>query len=495
MLRVMLVHPNKWGRGITAIWIPSHAGVARDLGHDVQLFDATFYRDWTVDETTYNTENRQYKPSDYHQHITYSDTPIRAAFEEAIHSFKPDVILLSAFSSHIHGEGEYVNIQYSYQLLEGIEHDAFVVAGGLQATADPEGIVRRFPFVDVFIRGESELVFGQILSSIESSTEWRETPGLAFKDGDSVLVNPPQEIISDMDAIPMYDYSVFENQAFWRPYNGEVLKAVDYELSRGCPFSCTYCVETVIQKYYGFEEIGASGVIKNSRKYLRNKSAERAFMEIKYLHEHHGITLFRCQDTNFLSIEKSVLKGLADKFDEWGASIKLYIETRPETITPANIELLLRLKVDGVGMGVELASEDFRKSSLNRFPSQERIFRAFDLLKEAGIRRTAYNIIGLPNEGEEEIIETVLLNRELDPDNVTVAFYSPYIGTIEQRKSNDLDYFDEYEYHVDGQLRTLTRSSHVDSATLEFYKKHFVRLISDGIEIIDELKKTDLDEG
>ena len=66
--------------------------------------------------------------------------------------------------------------------------------------------------------------------------------------------NERQEIISNLDAIGMYDYSIFEDQIFLRPYNGDVIKAVDYELSRGCVFTCSYCVETIIQKYYGFEK-------------------------------------------------------------------------------------------------------------------------------------------------------------------------------------------------------------------------------------------------
>ena len=40
--------------------------------------------------------------------------------------------------------------------------------------------------------------------------------------------------------------------------------------------------------------------------------------------------------------------------------IKLYIETRPEGINEKSIDLLKKLKVDGVGMGVELADEKFR---------------------------------------------------------------------------------------------------------------------------------------
>ena len=46
MAKVLLINPNKWGRGITHIWIPSHTSVLRGAGHNVKLFDCSFYT-WT----------------------------------------------------------------------------------------------------------------------------------------------------------------------------------------------------------------------------------------------------------------------------------------------------------------------------------------------------------------------------------------------------------------------------------------------------------------
>ena len=68
--------------------------------------------------------------------------------------------------------------------------------------------------------------------------------------------------------------------------------------------------------------------------------------------------------------------------------LNLYIETRPETVRKSIIKLMKSLNIDGVGMGIELASEDFRKTNLNRYPSQSKIINAFNLLKEEGIKRT-----------------------------------------------------------------------------------------------------------
>ena len=138
-------------------------------------------------------------------------------------------------------------------------------------------------------------------------------------------------------------------------------------------------------------------------------------------------------------------------------------------------------------MGIETSSEEFRKTDLNRFPSQEKIIEAFKLLREAGIKRTAYNIIGLPNEKEEMIIDTIRLNQKLEPDNVTVAFYSPYLGTDLEIKSKEIGYFNNYEFNVDNQLRTVTKSTKVDRELLEFYKKNFNKLIHQNLDNITKI--------
>jgi anaerobic magnesium-protoporphyrin IX monomethyl ester cyclase len=141
-----------------------------------------------------------------------------------------------------------------------------------------------------------------------------------------------------------------------------------------------------------------------------------------------------------------------------------------------------------VGMGLELAAEGFREAHLNRFASTERIASAFKILREAGIKRTAYNIIGLPDQDEEMILSTIEFNRQLDPDNITVAFYSPFLGTRLQHRGVAIKEFDDYEYNVDAQLRTLSKSTGVSKETLEFYKTNFIRLVREGLGGLSSMK-------
>ena len=161
------------------------------------------------------------------------------------------------------------------------------------------------------------------------------------------------------------------------------------------------------------------------------------------------------QDTNFLTIDKKMLESLAEKFEVSGLNkkVKLYIETRPEGISEKSIKLLKKLGVVGVGMGVELSSQKFRETELNRYADTSKVERAFKLLKENEILRTAYNIIGLPDTTEDDIKDTIEFNAKIKPDNITVAYFSPYAGTNQAKKAVSLKMADPYEKDVDSALR------------------------------------------
>lgn len=487
-MKILLINPNKWGRGITPIWIASHAAILKKNGFVVELFDATFFNRWHDNEIDYNTKNNQYKETSYKNYVKFNDLDIFKELKDKIQEFKPDIIFWSAISSHIHGEGEYVNLQYGYELIKEYKGNALLVAGGLQITADVEKISKNYPLIDIFIGGESELILNEIserYSDVQKNKktlnyELKKIKGISFFNNEKLEMNSKQNILDNLDQIPHYDYSVFDDQVFYRAYNGKVLRAIDYEISRGCIYSCSYCVETVIQSYYGFKDSTSSGAIKNAKSYLRNKNSKKIYEELKHYKEKFKIELIRFQDTNFLTIDRKVLIELSELITKNPLDLKFYIETRPEGINTKTIQLLKNLGVDGVGMGLELSGEEFRSSKLNRVVDQNKIINAFNLLKEHNINSTAYNIIGLPDQDEQSILDTIEFNRILNPTNITVAFYTPYLGTPEQKKSFKKDYFSEYEENLDAQIRSVSKHSLIPVEKLEYYKRNFVKLVREG---------------
>jgi radical SAM superfamily enzyme YgiQ (UPF0313 family) len=177
-----------------------------------------------------------------------------------------------------------------------------------------------------------------------------------------------------------------------------------------------------------------------------------------------------------LTNDSLILNELAEKISKSNLNFKIYIETRPEGINEKSILLLKKLKVDGVGMGIELAAENFREGSLNRFASQSKTIEAFRLLRKHNIKRTSYNVIGFPSQDEKSIIDTIEFNKLLDPDNITVAYYSPYYGTAQQQKGVKENIFDEYEKNADAALRSTSKSNLLTKDKLDFFKRNFVNL-------------------
>ena len=132
-------------------------------------------------------------------------------------------------------------------------------------------------------------------------------------------------------------------------------------------------------------------------------------------------------------------------------------------------------------MGIEISSDAFKNNHLDRFCDTEAIKLAFKLLKEKNIKRTSYNVIGFPNQTEEDIKATIDFNAELNPDNITVAFYSPYIGTDVGDQGFVNNQFKYLKGYVDGQLSTAQEENNSDNylsnELLYYYKKNFTSLV------------------
>ena len=86
-----------------------------------------------------------------------------------------------------------------------------------------------------------------------------------------------------------------------------------------------------------------------------------------------------------MTITSSLLHELADFIQKNDVEYFGYIETRAEGINEKSIDLLKKLKIDGIGMGIELSSQDFRESELNRFVDQDKIINAFKILRQPAI--------------------------------------------------------------------------------------------------------------
>ena len=75
-MKVLFLYPNKWGRGITPIWLASHNGLLKKFGFQTDLFDCTFFSKWSDMEISINTKNEQFEQSDYLKKIKFYDEDV-----------------------------------------------------------------------------------------------------------------------------------------------------------------------------------------------------------------------------------------------------------------------------------------------------------------------------------------------------------------------------------------------------------------------------------
>ncbi|WP_432627365.1 B12-binding domain-containing radical SAM protein [Brotaphodocola sp.] len=149
---------------------------------------------------------------------------------------KPDII---GFSCYIW------NIAYVRELLADVKKvlpDVQIWLGGPEVSYDASKTLRENPVVDLVMKGEGEETFAQLLKNCVREDgdpqNWREIDGLAFRnpDGSGVMETKVRSYM-DMSQIP-FPYECVDV--------GELEhRIIYYESSRGCPFSCAYCLSSI----------------------------------------------------------------------------------------------------------------------------------------------------------------------------------------------------------------------------------------------------------
>jgi hypothetical protein len=106
-----------------------------------------------------------------------------------------------------------------------------LIAGGPEATADPDGVIQQGK-VDAVIQGEGEITFREVIELFSKSGQLTLLPGLSLST-DSGIQHGPKRPFADPEELPS-------------PWLTGVLRAeqgVLWEVARGCPFQCSYCFD------------------------------------------------------------------------------------------------------------------------------------------------------------------------------------------------------------------------------------------------------------
>ena len=413
-MKVLLVFINSEYRPMVPINLNSIENYVKKGGHRVKVFDASFYRDvLDIENLQKHINIGTYFGVDYSDiGVEIKENSSAGDLIRMVEEYRPDVIGFSVYS-------------YFENLADKMSKavkDEFpeipVIWGGTHPTVAPEAVISK-PWVDMLCVGEGEKALLEICDRMESKIPIEDVKNIWIKTASGVKRNPVGAPIDPNElAVPSWEnYAPYHR---YGPIEGKRYKLAMVEYNRGCPFSCAYCENHTIKNRY--REAGFGN-------YVRRKTPEKFVTDCEFLLKEYGIEFFYITDGTFLVMPESVLGELARLYKKKIKRPFLCLTTVP-TITENRARLLKEMGCFQVNMGIEAGNEEYRRRVLNRpNMSNDKIISAFMMLKDAGIRVSSYNIIGVPWQNRKGVFETIELNRAIQPHRINVSIYIPFKGT------------------------------------------------------------------
>lgn len=317
-----------------------------------------------------------------------------------IEDIKPEVVAYSAMAY------EHLALQDFNKKLK--ERFSFIsIFGGPYYTFCPEEIDSD-KHVDVVCVGEGEIAFRTFLKHVKNKTAYTGVSNLFVRQNGVVYKNPVGPLIANLDEVPFTDRKTVSLNKKGNRYLGRTRSV---QVSRGCPYLCTYCFNSTYNKIYRAV----------SPQKLRWRSVPNVIAEMKKIKQEEDIDYFTLADDTFNALPKDYIHEFCRRYKK-EITLPLFISLRANLVDEDIIKALKEAGLDSVNCAIECGDEEVSKNILKRGQSNEQVLRAFRVFNKYGIKTIAQNIIGLPVEDTvENAFRTIKFNIE---NSVTHANFS-----------------------------------------------------------------------
>lgn len=349
---------------------------------------------------------------------------------------KYSVVLIGGFAMQVK------NIAKLTKIIRVAQPECQIVIGGVGVSDIPE-IALNYTGVDAVAIGESELTLPNLLKSIEIGKPYEGVLGYVYRGKNGNIVkNPRGPAPENLDELPMPAYHLFDIDFISRhSYNGRGMRSIHLMTSRGCPFQCNFCINSVLNNNKILAQIHGK-IVSPAPKSQRTRSPQSIINEIEFLKTTYGITDFHFADEEFVTNKKrleEICSALEPAGVTWSTSGRADWTTEDK---------LLRMKKAGcqyILFGVESGSQ----TMLNHMKKNAKINNVSSGLKTAkrvGMNFIANFMVGHPGETEITIRETVEFCKEHGlvflPAYVTLFPNSKMFHDFKETISDWDEYFD-----------------------------------------------------
>lgn len=353
-LRVLLIDPMTPYDDQVNLGLVSLASYIQSIGHEVSIVDMNFCK------------------QDAHERL-----------DEELTQLDPDVIGISIISYFAFSE-----VRNLLRKLRA-QTKSKIVVGGSSPSMFPEKMLAENREIDYLVIKEGEETFAELLSALSSgSGTFAGIKGLAFRDGDKLIVNDKRPPIRDLDSLPLPNFDLLDlvRKYGFKYYKDTYIMAT----SRGCPYNCSFCL---------------SNVLCDRR--WRPFSAQRVVEEIINAHDKYGLRRFSFQDDNFIMQPQRVIE-ICQMIREKDLKISLHLDggIRADRLTEESFQELCATGLKGGTVAVESGSSRVF-DMIDKGETLEAVERAVSMLKSANFDLQAYMILGLPGDTHETFLESM----------------------------------------------------------------------------------------
>ena len=305
--------------------------------------------------------------------------------ETDIAALAPDIVGISALFTPYYREA----LEVAARVKKNSK--AIVVMGGSHASAAPESLLAS-PFVDYVIAGEGEKPFVELLSALLNDTPLDTVSNVRYKRGGEWIYNPIGENFP-IDDLPPPDLSDFSSNSYQLGRKPMTFMIT----SRSCPHKCSFCsVHTTFGTNY-------------RRRALANVLDE---IELRYSQGYRVIDFEDDNLTYYKQTFKELCRRLIERFPHREMEFVAMNGISYLSLDDELLELMYEAGFSHLNLALVSSDKTVRETT-KRPHTLEAYLRVVNKAHVLGFKIVSYQILGLPNETLDSMIQTLAFNARL----------------------------------------------------------------------------------